>query len=200
MRSVEKIRNTIEVLNKTINTLEKQGEFIGMGTVADSLCLSKNWLTQLSYTARISIELAKYLASIQNIEVSKDTSEAQLFQRIDGLISEVDKKMLLNQEEKCEEYPSTISVQVKDDVAKKLLMEKIDAIDCLTLGSYFEARALSLQLIAISNRVQDREEILETLETTPVDELPSQFIGSTSLPEMFKADCLADLAKFDIYF
>ncbi len=194
------ISKVVELLNEQLNRCDELGLFSEMESMT-GLCISKDILTSIRHGDYIAIEWVKFLVSLNSTEVSLDTSEKQLFQRIDGLILEVENKMLLNQEEKCKEYPHTIKIQVKDAAEKKLLNAKIDAIDCSTVKSYSEAIAISSQLIVISMKdPQDSNEILDLIAATPVVQIEDENISSALLPELFKSDCLASLAQFEIYY
>jgi len=198
--AAEMISKVVELLNEQLNRCDELGLFSEMESMT-GLCISKDILTSIRHGDYIAIEWVKFLVSLNSTEVSLDTSEKQLFQRIDGLILEVENKMLLNQEEKCKEYPHTIKIQVKDAAEKKLLNAKIDAIDCSTVKSYSEAIAISSQLIVISMKdPQDSNEILDLIAATPVVQIEDENISSALLPELFKSDCLASLAQFEIYY
>ncbi len=196
MNVTDAISKSVEALNDALNIL-----FDDLNKYND-VCFYKKLLTDFRHGSYMSFELIRFMGSMKNQKVSDNPSEKQLFIRMDGLLSEVDKKLLLDQEEKCNESPNSIKVQVKDIEATQLLMEKVDAIDCSTLGSYIEAGEISRQLIDLSmmDEPQDSKGILEFIATYPIHQLEDNNISNSPLPEILKSDCLDSIAKFEIYF
>lgn len=197
MNTTEMIIEQIKSINENLNFIDKSFS----EETKSNLCFKKGILTDIRDGVYMFFELTRFVGSIKNQKVSDNPHEKQLFIRMDELLSVLEKKILLNQEEECEKYPNYTEVKVKNIEAKQLLMEKIDVIDCSTLGSYIEAGEISRQLIGISMMNDpDSKEILEFIATFPTDQFEDDSIGNATLPEILKFDCLATITKFDIYF